>query len=558
MAEVPVLQEQQTGRFLFSDSLLARSTDMHDLIVQILGYLRGIWRFRWWILGIAWITAVVGWVMIAKMPDQYQASAKVYVDTQSVLKPLLRGLAVSGSERQRLLLMTRTLMSRPNLEKLMRMSDLDLRARSPGETEAIIDELKENIELQSTRDINLYTISIEDSDPDLAKLLVKSLLTIFVESSLGESRKDQDSARQFLQQQIAEYEQRLLEAEERQARFKSKNLAFISGKGDGYYSQLQQNQAQLQQAKLDLKIQRDRLQSIKEQMEDAEGDDALYDDLLSTDGMWSSVYDARIAQMETNLDELLLRYTDKHPDVVGTKRAIEELEAKRGQELEEAFATGDDDGLGGQSNNPIYQQLRITYADAKANVAANQAIVEEYEDRIDRLEEAVDKALKVESEEKQLNRDYGLLKSQHQKLLASLESARMTRDVDTRAGAVRFRVVEPPRVPTKPSGPPRVLYSSGILIAGLALGVFLAFFISQLRPTFDDRRTLNEFTDLPVLGSVSMVWTHEQVKIRKRRHYAFLLTLLLLISVYGVVSTVFVLDVDVVSYFSDIRRIAGI
>ena len=532
---------------------------MHELIVQVLGYARGIWRFRWWIMGVAWITAVAGWAVIAKMPDQYQASAKVYVDTQSLLKPLLRGLAVAGSEKQRLTLMTKTLLSRPNLEKLMRMADLDLQAKTPGDTEKIINELQKNISLNGSRDINLYTISYRDSDPELAKLLVKSLLTLFVETSLGDSRKDQDSARQFLEQQIAEYEQRLMEAEERRARFKRRNMAFISGDSTGYYNQLQQSEAQLQQAKLDLKIQQDRLQTLKEQMEDAEDDDDLYDDLLASDAMGSSIYDGRIAQMEANLDEMLLRYTDQHPDVIGTRRAIDELEVKRQQELEEALAAGvDEDSSGGPSNNPIYQQLRITYADAKANVSAKQAVVEEYEGRIDRLKETVDKALKVESEEKQLNRDYGLVKSQHQKLLASLESARMTHDVDTRAGAVRFRVVEPPRVPTKPSGPPRVLYSSAALFVGLGIGMVLAFFLSQLRPTFDDRRSLNEVTNLPVLGSVSMVWTSEQVKKRRRRHYAFVLTLFLLLSIYGVVSTVFVLDVDLVGYFSEIRRISGI
>ncbi len=529
---------------------------MHDLIIKLLGYLRGIWRFRWWILGVAWVVSIIGWTVVAKMPDQYEASARVYVDTQSVLKPLLKGLTIASSERQRLLLMTNTFLSRPNLEKLMRMTDLDLRARTAEEKEAIIDRLKESIRLESTRDINLYTISFEDSDPNLAKLVVKSLLTIFVESSLGETRKDQDEANQFLQRQIKEYEQRLEEAEARRARFKQKNLAYLADSGSDYYEKLRENQAALAQAELELKIQRDRLTALKAQMDDAANEEG-YEDLVPADG-GSTIYDERIAALESNLDELLMRYTDKHPDVVATKRTIEELKSRRDQELMDAMAEAGDGEASSASNNPIYQQLRLTYADAKANVAAKQAVVAEYRKRVEDLKLAVDKVLKVENEEKRLNRDYLIIKKQHQTLLGRLESARMTREVDTSASSVRFRVIDPPRVPTQPSGPPRVLLSSAVLLLGLGAGILLAFFLSQLRPTFDDRRTLNEAVGLPVLGSVSMVWTREQIGKRKRRHYAFLLTLLLLISTYGVVTTAFLFDLDWKYYLVELRQIAGI
>jgi len=224
----------------------------------------------------------------------------------------------------------------------------------------------------------------------------------------------------------------------------------------------------------------------------------------------------------------------------------------------DALEAGADQEEGGLSNNPIYQQLRLTYADAKANVAARQAVVVEYKKRIDNLKQAVDKVLQVENEEKRLNRDYGIIKKQHQTLLGRLESARMTREVDTSASSVRFRVIDPPRVPAKPSGPPRVLMSSAVLLGGLIAGVLLAFFLSQLRPTFDDRRTLNEAMGLPVLGSVSMVWTRAQIGKRKRRHYAFLLSLLLLVATFGVVTTAFMFDLDWKYYLGELRQIAGI
>jgi len=135
---------------------------MHEILLQVLGYVRGTWRYRWWILGIAWVVAAGGWVFVASLPDQYQATARVYVDTQSVLKPLLRGAIVSTGEARRLALMTKTLFSRPNLEKLMRMTDLDLQAKTKQDTEELLSRIKRSIGLSGTQNFNLYTLSYRD------------------------------------------------------------------------------------------------------------------------------------------------------------------------------------------------------------------------------------------------------------------------------------------------------------------------------------------------------------------------------------------------------------
>ena len=154
---------------------------MHELIAQLLRYARETWRFRWWMLGISWAVCVIGWAVVARLPDQYEASARVFVDTESVLAPMLRGLALqTDSAERRVLLMTRTLLSQPNMEKLLRMSDLDLQAKTPEQQEALIEGLRKSISLSSPGRDNLYTISYGHRSPEMAKLVVKSLLTIFM------------------------------------------------------------------------------------------------------------------------------------------------------------------------------------------------------------------------------------------------------------------------------------------------------------------------------------------------------------------------------------------
>src|SRR5690606_20444825 len=98
---------------------------MEELVSQLIVYLRGMWRFRWWGLALAWIIGIVGTAVVATMPDKYESTARIYVDTQSLLRPLMSGLAVQPNVDQQVAVLSRTLISRPNIEKLITMADLD-------------------------------------------------------------------------------------------------------------------------------------------------------------------------------------------------------------------------------------------------------------------------------------------------------------------------------------------------------------------------------------------------------------------------------------------------
>src|SRR6187402_2245256 len=167
---------------------------MEMLIAQLLIIVRRMWKYRWVGLIVAWVTGMVAAVVVFVLPDRYEASARIYVDTQSILKPLMSGLAVQPNVEQQVTMLSRTLISRPNVEKLVRMADLDLKNQSKAQQEATIDEVTKNLSIQSTARDNLYTLSYRDSNPDSAKRVVQSFVSIFVESSLGASRKDTATA----------------------------------------------------------------------------------------------------------------------------------------------------------------------------------------------------------------------------------------------------------------------------------------------------------------------------------------------------------------------------
>ncbi|MEP6879959.1 MAG: Wzz/FepE/Etk N-terminal domain-containing protein, partial [Nitrosospira sp.] len=100
---------------------------MEELTTQLLVYLKGTWKYRWIAVAAAWIVAIAGWVIVYKLPDDYQASARIYVDTQNVLKPLMAGMTISPDLQQQVSIMSRTLISRPNVERVVRMVDLDIK-----------------------------------------------------------------------------------------------------------------------------------------------------------------------------------------------------------------------------------------------------------------------------------------------------------------------------------------------------------------------------------------------------------------------------------------------
>lgn len=491
---------------------------MEELVSQITGYLRGMWRFRWWGLALAWIVGIVAGAMIYKMPDKYESSARVFVDTQSVLRPLMAGLAVQPNVDQQIAMLSRTLISRPNVEKLITMADLDLGVNTPEQREALITQLSKDLRIGSAQRSNLFTLSYADTRPERAQRVVQSLLSLFVESGLGSKRQDADAARRFIEEQIRSYEQKLTEAENRVKEFRLRNMALLGDGARDYVSQIAAMGGQLQQAQLELREAENARDSLQRQLV---GEDPV---LLPQTPPASAVsipeIDGRIDTLKRNLDELLLRYTDQHPDVVGTRRLLEDLEGQKRAQIESMQAMGGSQ-FGALDSNPVYQQMKLALVQAESRVASLRVRVGEFQSRMDQLREQARMVPEIEAEMAQLNRDYSVHKTNYDALVARRESANIAVDMNTQTGVADFRVIDPPTLATKPSAPNRMLLIPLAGLAGLGAGFALTFLISQLRPAFSDPRTLREISGLPVLGTVSMLRTPERSAARRRGLFAF-------------------------------------
>lgn len=478
---------------------------MQELIHNLLVLMRGMWRYRWHGMLVAWVACVGGWYALSKVDNVYQASSTIYVDTDSLLRPLLSGLAVDVNITDKLGLMSRQLLSRPNLERVIQMTDLDHGVTSVQDEERILGDLRGGVTLQQThagqtrggRNPDLYVITAQHKDPVMARRIVEALLSTFMDDTAEDRRERSDQAQQFLERQIADYEARLVEAEDRLREFKREHIDALPEQESTYYSRLQGARSNLEAVELALREANFRRESIRQQMQETPSRQRG----RGADGSRiQTPTEDRLHALQTRLDELLLRFTDSHPDVVETRRSIEALEAQ----VEREFAVDLDSGTGGVTN-PLHQQLRLALGEVEAEIAALQVRRDEFRARVQALQQQLETLPQVEAQLQQLDRNYEIYREQYNALVARRESARISEDVEQAGQDMRFRVIEPPRTPVVPVHPRRVVYSAGILLGGLGVGAGLALLLAQAFPVVYGRRMLQELSGRPIFGAVSRV-----------------------------------------------------
>jgi polysaccharide chain length determinant protein (PEP-CTERM system associated) len=490
---------------------------MQELIEQLLAQLRGMWQRRWIGLGVAWLAAIIGAIIVFRLPDKYEASARVYVDTQSMLQPLMAGMAINPDPSQQVAILSRILLSRPNLEKIIRKSDLDT---SAGRNAAdLVDETVGSLSINRAGGDNIYTIAFRYPDGRKARDVVQAALSTFIEQSLGRTRSGTDSARKFIDDQIKDYESRLRESEARLQAFRLKYLGLIGTSGQGYVAQMTTVTEQIKDTRVELRVAEQTRDSIRKQLEEQtqRGPVAASKRMAAIS---VPELDNRINEQKRQLDEMLRKYTDQHPDVVGTKRLLTQLLEDRKREIEVRSKAAENDPGNPLTGDPVAQQLKVALNDAEANLTTVRARLGEYEARYNQLRSSAETLPKIDMELVQLDRDYGIQKRQYESLVARRETASLTGKLED-AGVAEFRIIDPPRVTPNPVAPNRLLLLGVVVAVSLFAGLAMSWLVSQTRPTFRDGRALREVAQRPLLGMVSILPTHSWRVMRRRAALLF-------------------------------------
>lgn len=492
---------------------------MHEYFRQIGNYVRGISRFRWYGLVSAAIVCAAGWVAVYEVPDSYEVEAKIYVDTQSMLGPLLKGMTVNTDVAQRVALMTRIAVSRPNLERVIGEVGFEPGNDTPAAHERLLTDLERKIDVRATHGKhNIYSVAFKDRDPKVAHGVVKSVVDGLMQASFTAGRHDSAAAQAFLDEQIEEYEGRLRDAESKLEAFKRKHMGSLPNQAGGYYAQLQEldNLIEVSTLKLsELERSRDQLQ------QQLAGERPVEVAAAGPSEAWAN----RVSAVQAELERLLLKYTDQHPDVVAVKERLGRLQQDYEESARAAPSAGAPGGI-------AYEQLKIMYGETQAEVAALKARVRGYRDKAGRLRERVDSILAVESDLKQLNRDYEVVKDQYLSLLERREQARLSDVAEKSSDRLKLRVIEPPLVPHNPVGPNRPLLITAVLGLSVGAGLLVTILLNQLKPAFVTRREVIAATGLPVLGTVGLSRTAPMYRWRMLSRTGFALGCLLVVAGY--------------------------
>jgi polysaccharide chain length determinant protein (PEP-CTERM system associated) len=499
---------------------------MHELLYQFASNLRAAWRYRWFAIAGAWLIAIAGWAAVHRIPDRYEATARVWVDSQSVLKHLMAGITAQPNVQQLVGMLSRTLISRPNLEKVIRMANMESEIKGPLDRELLITRLTKEVSVQSAGGENFFTIGYTSTDPKKAQWVVQALLTIFEDGAHASRRMDSEGAQRFIEDEIKNYKEKLDAAENVVVEFKRRQALAAGVRGD-HATQLASVQSALDEAKMELKIAEVGWDAINRRT----ADQADIPDLVGDTHAPSEV-DVRIKALEQKRDGLRVNFTDQHPDIVSITRTIAQLEEeKRTQATQRRLPPN-----ATPASEAPPQQLNLSVAAAEANVAAAKLRVAEYTKRYDELRAAAAAAPEADAEFARLNRDYEWAKSAYASMVSRRETARISDEMESRANVTNFRVVDPPQVSARPTSPNRTQLNLMVLIVAIAGGAGLAYLLGQLRPTIGDERRLREVTGAQVLGTVVMDWTKAEKERRMRGLIAFFASFASLVSALAAIN----------------------
>jgi len=440
---------------------------MREIFRFIVSEIRGTWRYRWYAVFAAWAVCVVGWLLVLRMPDIYEARTQVFVDADSRLADVMNQVGATPGVGSQVFVVRQALLARPQLEYTAHATGLDKRATTVEEQEELIDDLLENIVVATGRSgegRRLFTISFRDRDRAMAVSVVDTLLQTFVQDVLKLKDQGTEQATGYLQDQLEYYGELLSEAEQKLAQFKRQNVGLLPGESGGIFERLQIETIVLKDIRSNLQVELDGQIELRRQL---------------------------AAEEPYIPAQLLLAYTERHPDVVAITEQLAQLYKKREEERTALAHSGSGIEGAANANNPVYQSVQIALNECGVRIAA--------------LRSHINTIPEVEARYAELTRDYSQYQSLYDELLEQRERERLATAGKDR-DLITFNITDPPAAGLEPIAPMRALFLAGILVVGLGIGTALAWIIHQFNPIFHDARSLSGFAHRPVLGVISMTW----------------------------------------------------
>ncbi|WP_306253789.1 XrtA system polysaccharide chain length determinant [Parvularcula sp. IMCC14364] len=457
---------------------------LSDLPEPLVRYIVGMWRQRWLIAALTWAVALLGWFFLLMAPDVYTSRAQVYLNTDTFLRSFIDKTATSADFEKRVRVMRLQLLSRENMEIVAKSSGLAAELTNETELSRVVQDLQNDISVVNEEGQYFY-IDYGNHDAVIAQRVVDQVVNLFIEQDIGAGIVQSRQAVGKVEQEINNLEQQLAEKDEEISEFRRQHAAELAG-DDRTLRQLDLLESEL------TRIDDARYRAIRNR-------DELRRLLAATPRTTSK---GELDTLKIQLAQLESQYLDNHPDIIGLRAKIAELQA----------------GGAGLPDNPEYLRLETTLRSVEGEVQELAQRKSRIEQDIERYTLLSGQVPAVQAELQEMMRSYTQVENLYKELLGQQSSLAITANLSEGGGTIEYKIFEAPVVAAEPSSPPRGILTFLILFAAAGLAGGIAFLITHFDTSYTMANQMQEALGLPVLGAVSPVLTprYRTVKLFER------------------------------------------
>lgn len=472
---------------------------------DILGMLR---RRMWWIIVPAVALPIASYLISGTLPYRYTSSTLVLVEQQKVPDSFVKS-TVTEQLNTRLATMQEQILSRTRLQPILERFGLFKEDVGKVPMEDLVDRLRKHIAVAPIQaNVGLgFTISFTADNPRLAQQVCAEITSMFIEENLKAREQISQGTTDFLSNQLDDAKRKLDEMDAKLAAFKQRYMGQLPGQESNNVQMINTLNTQLDATTQQLgRAQQDRtyLTSMLAQQE-AQWKQMRAQSVQGTPVATPHDLEQQIATLQANLTALESRYTDEYPDVVKTKAQLAALQKK----LEASKAVpASPDTPKDSSTLPVPKELLALRLQAKMlddTIKAKAAEQVRLQGEVRKYEAKLQLAPAVEEQYKGLTRDHETALQFYNQLLSKKSESEMATDLEKRQQGEQFKVMDPPNLPERPTFPNRPAFAIGGGVAGLAIGVGIAFLLEMKEKVIRSERDVELFLHLPTLVAVPWV-----------------------------------------------------
>ena len=491
-------------------------------------------RRRFWLLLVPFaVVSAATAVYSRQLPDIFRSDTLILVVPQRVPESYVRSTVTTRIE-DRLQSISQQILSRTRLERVIQDFNLYAEQRRTGIMEDIVEQMRRDINIQVVKG-DAFRVSFTGQDPRTVMKVTDRLASLFIEENLRDREVLAEGTNQFLEAQLEDARRRLVDTEKKLEAYRKQFAGELPSQLESNMQAVANTQMQIRAVVDSINRDRDRHLILERQLADLENTMTEAPpasarppvDLASGGGTATQQLEAA----KTALAQLQLRLKEDHPDITRMKRVISDLEKKAEAEAAAAPAAA------GPTVTPAEVARRKRVGDLRAEleqverqVAAAQAEEKRLRQVAGAYQQRVEMAPTRESEMTELTRDYTTLQTQYASLLAKKEESQISANLERRQIGEQFKLLDPARLPERPTSPNRQQINTFGMIAGLAIGFALLAFIELRDTSFKTDEDLLNVLGLPVLAVVPLMQSNTE------RRRAFRLRLLMHLGLGATVS----------------------